>query len=170
MFAGRNYYKAKDIISFMKKEGFKIYLGADHAGFELKEKIKEFLSKKNIYFEDLGCYNADSKDDYPDFAFKVGEKVIRRKDSKGILICGSGIGMCIAANKIKGIRAAFVLDSYGAKMSREHNDANVLCLRGREFSFDKALELADIWLKTKFSGEERHRRRIRKIGEYEEKN
>ncbi len=153
----------------MKKESLKIYLGADHAGFELKEKIKEFLSREDIYFDDLGCYNEEFKVDYPDFAFAVGEKVAQHKNSRGILVCGSGMGMCIAANKVKGIRAASAYDSYGVKMSREHNDANVLCLRGRDFSIDKALELIDIWLKTSFSGEDRHKRRIKKIGKYEEK-
>ena len=150
----------------MGKESLKVYLGADHAGFELKEKIKEFLKNKKINYEDLGTGSEESVD-YPDFAIKVGERVAKEKGAKGILVCGTGIGMTIAANKIKGIRAAMVYDENTAKMSREHNDANVICLRGRGFPGEKALKLLWIWLNEEFSGEERHLRRIRKISEYE---
>ena len=145
------------------KKSVKVYLGADHAGFALKEKIKEFLSKKDIYFEDLGSYDENSEDDYPDFAFKVGEKVIKHRKSKGILVCGTGIGMTIAANKIKGIRAAMVYDENTAKMSREHNDANVLSLSTRFLSEDQIKFAIELFLTTKFSEDERHVRRIAKF-------
>ncbi len=146
-----------------------IYVGSDHAGFALKEKIKKYLHSKNIDFEDVGPERYEKKDDYPDFAFKVAEKVIsnRKKDAKGVLICGTGSGMTIAANKVPGIRAVAPYDSYSAKMSRLHNDANILGLRGREFSFNKIKNIINIWLKTEFSSEERHKRRLMKIDKYE---
>jgi len=145
----------------------KIYLGADHAGFALKEKIKEWLSKKDIYFEDFGSYDSKKSDDYPDYAFKVAEKVARHKEAKGILICGSGTGMVMAANKVKGIRAAVAYDAYSAKMSRFDNDSNILCLRAREMPMKDDLNIIKVWLRTKFSGKDRHKRRIEKIGKYE---
>lgn len=152
----------------MEKGNSKVYLGADHAGFELKEKIKWFLEKKGIICEDVGTFDGEKSVDYPDFAFKLGERVAEEKDAKGILVCGAGIGMSIAANKVKGIRAALVYDDYGAKMSRQHNDANVICLRGRDFPASKALKLLWAWLNEEFGGEERHARRVGKIKEYEE--
>ncbi|PIN92937.1 ribose 5-phosphate isomerase B [Candidatus Pacearchaeota archaeon CG10_big_fil_rev_8_21_14_0_10_31_24] len=147
----------------------KIYLGADHAGFALKEKIKEWLSKKDIYFEDFGSYDSKMSDDYPDYAFKVGEKVARHKEAKGILICGSGTGMVIATNKVKGIRASMAYDSYSAKMARIDNDANVLCLRAREMPMKEDLNIVKTWLRTNFSGKDRHKRRIKKIEKYEQR-
>ncbi len=143
-----------------------IYIGADHAGFSLKEKIKKYLDKTGIAYVDLGG-KGEAGDDYPDYAFRVAERVVRDKNSKGILICGTGTGMVIAANKIKGIRAAVAYDNYSAKMAREHNDANVLCLRGRKFSDEKNLKFVKIWLNTRFSGARRHNRRIKKIKKYE---
>lgn len=144
----------------------KIYIGSDHAGFELKEKIKKYLQGKRIPHEDLGTNSLDSVD-YPDYALEVAQKVVKEKDSKGILICGTGTGMVIAANKVKGIRAVAAYDKYSAKMSRNDNDANVLCLRGRFFPFEKIKEIVSMWLKTPFSGETRHKRRINKIKEFE---
>lgn len=144
----------------------KVYIGADHAGFSLKEKIKVFLEKNNFDCEDLGG-QGKSHDDYPDYAFKVAKSVSRNKDSLGILICGTGTGMVMAANKVKGIRAAVVYDDYSAKMSKLHNNANILCLRGRNFSNEKNLHLIKTWLKSSFSGEERHKRRLKKIDNYE---
>ena len=144
----------------------KIFLGADHAGFELKEKVKtQFL--KNFQVEDMGAFLLDKNDDYPDYAFKVAKAVAREKNSKGILVCGTGEGMCIAANKVKGIRAVAPADLYSTKMSREHNDANVLCLRARKFTKEKTKKILQVWLNTKFVGEERHKRRLRKIEKYE---
>jgi len=141
----------------------KIVIGADHAGFNIKEKIKKFLDKKKINYEDLGANSFEQSDDYPDYAEKVARKVAKDNDSKGIVVCGSGMGMAIAANKIKGIRAVCAYDKYTAKMSREHNNANVLCLRGKNFPFWKIKMILHIWLSTEFSGEERHKRRIGKI-------
>ncbi len=142
-----------------------VYIGADHAGFKLKEKLKKYFDKTGITYDDLGG-KGEAGDDYPDYAFKVAERVAR-DNSRGILICGTGTGMIIAANKIKGIRAAVAYDNYSAKMAREHNDANVLCLRGRNFSDAKNLQLVKIWLNTEFSEAKRHNRRIRKIANYE---
>lgn len=144
----------------------KVYLGADHAGHYLKENIKKVLQKRGIDVEDLSPEYRDG-DDYPDYALSVGEKVAKKKDSFGILVCGTGTGMCIAANKVKGIRAAAVFDKYGAKKSREDNDSNVLCLRGRRFFTRSSLKLVNVWLNTKFSNSRRHKRRIEKISKYE---
>ncbi len=143
-----------------------IYVGADHAGFFLKEKIKDYLDKNKISYEDLGG-NGDKEDDYPDYALLVARKVSKGKNAKGILICGTGTGMVIAANKIKGIRAAAGYDSYSAIMSREHNDSNILCLRGQKFSDQDNLKIVKLWLKSKFSNAKRHNRRLRKIRQLE---
>lgn len=147
----------------------KIYLGADHAGFDTKEKIRKFLEKKKILYEDFGSLNKNEGDDYPDYAFKVAENVIKNKDSRGILVCGTGTGMVIAANKVKGVRAACAYDIYSAKMAKRDNDVNILCLRGRKFSSSKAVRIIDLWLKEEFSGKPRHKRRIDKISKYEKK-
>lgn len=144
----------------------KIYLGSDHAGFRLKERIKKYLDAKKMYYEDLGTYSPESVD-YPDYALAVAKKVSREKSSRGILICGTGTGMVIAANKIKGIRAAAAYDKYSAEMSRFHNDANILALRGRFFPFEKIKDIVSVWLKTPFSGQSRHKRRISKINKLE---
>jgi ribose 5-phosphate isomerase B len=140
----------------------KIALGADHAGYKLKEIIKEYLSRKDIEFKDFGT-DSEASVDYPDFAHPVAAAVAKGEFDRGILVCGSGVGMAIAANKHKGIRAVMVHDSYTAKQSREHGDANVLALAGRKLTRAKANKIVDTWLKTEFSGEERHLRRINKI-------
>lgn len=140
----------------------KIYLGSDHAGFVLKEKIKKWLEKKRIPFEDLGNKKYDPKDDYPDFAVKVSRKVIKEK-TKGVLFCGSAQGMCIAANKIKGIRAVIPFSSKEAKFAREHNKANIVCFSGWYLPFKRAVKILEVFLKTPFSGEKRHKRRLEKI-------
>lgn len=139
-----------------------IYLGSDHAGYRLKEFLKQYLQKKNINYEDFGT-NSEEPVDYPDYAFKVARAVAKDRKSRGILICGTGTGMVMAANKVKGIRAAVAYDEYSAEMSRHDNDANVLCLRGRKVNFEKQKKLVEIWLKTKFSGIARHKRRIAKL-------
>lgn len=144
----------------------KIYLGSDHAGFRLKEKLKEYFEEQSILHEDLGTYSLGQVD-YPDYAFKVAKKVSRQKDSRGILICGTGTGMVIAANKVKGIRAVAAYDKYSAKMSRIDNNANILGLRGRFFPFKKIKEIVSVWLTTPFSGKARHQRRINKIKKIE---
>ena len=145
----------------------KVILGADHAGFLLKEKIKKFLQKKKISYEDLGTLSKKPAD-YPDYAFKVAQKVAKQKDIRGILICGTGTGMVIAANKVKGIRAVAAYDAYSAKMSRSDNNANVLGLRGRLFPYRKIEHIIELWLKTPFNREKRHERRINKIAKYEQ--
>lgn len=144
----------------------KIYLASDHAGFEAKKKIKNIVKKLGYEFEDLGPFD-DKSVDYPEFAKKVSEKVVVDKNSFGILICGSGIGMQIAANKFKGIRAAFCYDLYSAKMARYDNNANVLTLRARKFPSFKYKKIIETFLKTEFSGEERHKRRIEQISNLE---
>ncbi len=145
----------------------KIFVGADHAGFKLKEDIIKYLKKSKIEFKDFGTLN-DVRVDYPDFALKVAESVAQKKNSFGVLICGTGTGMVVAANKVKGIRAALIYDDYTAKMAREHNNSNIACLRGRKFPIKKALRILKVWLKTDFSGESRHKKRLEKISKYEE--
>lgn len=140
-----------------------IYLGTDHAGYKLKEYLKKYLQNKKLDFVDLGTYSEKEKDDYPDFAHKVCKKLIRDKKSKGVLICGTGTGMVIAANRYKGIRATLAYDKYSAEMSRKDNDSNVLCLRGRKVKFEEQERLLHEWLNTDFSNNLRHKRRIKKI-------
>ena len=145
----------------------KIYIGTDHAGFELKEELKIFLEKLGCQVEDKGAYEFNEEDDYPDFIFPVvkavAEDITRDLDSRGIVIGGSEQGEAIVANKVRGIRAAVVYDEYSAKMSREHNDANIISLGNRTVSISKAKELVRLWLETPFSNEVRHKRRIEKI-------
>lgn len=137
-----------------------IFLGSDHAGYFAKEEIKKILDNRNVIYEDMGTYDPDEKVDYPVFAKRVCEKVLESEDNKGILICGSGTGMQIAANKIKGIRASFAFDEYSAKMSRHDNDANVLTLRAREFDHSLYNTIVNSWLDANFSELERHKKRI----------
>ena len=139
-----------------------LYLGSDHGGFDLKQAIKKYLEENNIEYKDLAKKKIDNADDYPDFALKVAKQVAKTS-GRGILICGTGIGMCITANKVKGIRAALCYDEETAVLSREHNDANVLCLGGRTTHKGKALKIVDVWLNTEFSGVDRHKRRVEKM-------
>lgn len=141
-----------------------IYLGADHAGFNLKEELKKYFQEKEIDFEDLGAKESNAQDDYPDFAKLVAEKVAQ-KDERGVLICGTGLGMCLAANKVKGVRAAPAWDEFTALQSREHLNANILCLGGRTTNSEMAKKIVEIWLKTEFDVEERHKRRLKKISD-----
>jgi len=143
----------------------KIAVGADHAGFPLKEKIKQWLTEEGQQVDDKGTLSLDSVD-YPDYARKVGEEVAARKADRGVLVCGSGIGMSIAANKVPGVRAANAHTVYEAQMSREHNDANVLTLGARVLTDDEAHSILDMWLRTKFAGG-RHQRRVEKIAQIE---
>ncbi|MFA5839288.1 MAG: ribose 5-phosphate isomerase B [Candidatus Margulisiibacteriota bacterium] len=140
----------------------KIALASDHAGYKLKEIIKAFLKRKKIEFYDFGANSLDSVD-YPDFARPAAEAVAKGEYDRGIFVCGSGVGVTIVANKVKGIRAVNAYDSYIAKQSREHGNCNVLCLAGNKLTKAKATKIVDVWLKTDFSGEERHVRRINKI-------
>ena len=148
----------------MKEEKI-IFVGSDHAGFKTKEKIRKYLEKNKIPYYDLTPGFVD-KDDYPDAAFLVAEKVAK-KNAKGILVCGSGTGMEIAANKVKGIRAFAPYDLYTAEMSRKDNDTNVIAFRGRGFSKTKIIKMLKLWLNTPFSKAPRHIRRIKKISAYE---
>jgi len=151
-----------------KMSAMKIALGADHAGFELKEKIKQHLVDRGYDVEDRGTHSPDSVD-YPDFARLVGEEVASGRKDAGILVCGAGIGMSIAANKIPGVRAANVHSEAEAQLSREHNDANVLALGGRLLDPQLALKIVDRWLNTPFAGG-RHQRRVDKIAQLEGRN
>jgi ribose 5-phosphate isomerase B len=145
----------------------KIFIGADHAGFKLKEAVKKWLSKSGYTVVDCGAVKLDPKDDYPDYAAKVAKKVVATKNAWGILVCGSSEGVCLAANKVTGIRAVNVYDVDPAKKSREHLDANVLCLSGWYLWQNQALSITKTWLTTPFSGEARHVRRIAKIAKLE---
>jgi ribose 5-phosphate isomerase B len=144
----------------------KIALGSDHAGFELKEKIKQNLTAQGISVDDRGTNSAASCD-YPDYARAVGDEVAAHGADFGILVCSTGIGMSIAANKIPGIRAAKVDSEFEATLSREHNDANVLALGANIISDDEAFKIVNKWLNTGFSGGERHQRRVGKIATIE---
>lgn len=135
-----------------------IALGCDHGGLEIKNAIIEDLKKKGIEFIDLGTNTTDSVD-YPVYAKAVCAEVISGRCEKGILCCGTGIGMSIAANKVKGIRAAVLSDSFSAEMTRKHNNSNVLCLGGRVIDSEKAVELANIFISTEFEGG-RHEKRV----------
>jgi ribose 5-phosphate isomerase B len=143
-----------------------VAIGCDHAGYDLKLDIKSLLLKREIEYEDFG---ADSRDpsDYPDYAFAVARAVASGAFDRGILICGTGVGTSIAANKVKGIRAALVGDVYTARYSRSHNDANVLTLGARVIGVGLACEIVDEWLRTPFSNEARHCDRIALISRFE---
>ncbi len=147
-------------------EEVKIFIGSDHAGFETKEKIKKYLERRGIGYEDFTPVKKKG-DDYPLYAFKVAKKVAATKEGRGILVCGSGTGMEIAANKVKGIRAVAPYDTYTARMSRTDNDANIVTFRERGFPSSKVIRLLKVWLDTKFSGAVRHKRRIKEISKYE---
>lgn len=139
----------------------KIALGSDHGGYLLKEEIKNWLAEKGLEFKDCGTYSADSCD-YPDIGLAVGKAVSSGEYDKGIVICGTGIGISISANKVRGIRAALCHDTFSARMSREHNDANILALGERVIGRGLALDIVEVWLKSSFAGG-RHQRRVEKI-------
>jgi ribose 5-phosphate isomerase B len=143
----------------------KIALGADHGGRSHKDAIKKNLVAQGIDVVDFGTFK-DVSVDYNDYALKVANAVANKEVDKGILICGTGIGMSVMANKVKGIRAALVHDLFTAKATREHNDTNVLAMGGRVISEELALQIVNIWIHTEFSNEERHIRRIGKIDSY----
>lgn len=145
----------------------KVVIASDHGGFRLKQEIMKQLKSKSIGYEDYGAYSEESVD-YPDYGHKVGEAVASGKFDRGIVICGTGIGISIAANKVPGIRAALCGDCFSAKASREHNNANVLALGERVIGVELAKMIVDIWLETEFAGG-RHERRVNKISDIEEK-
>lgn len=145
----------------------KIYLGTDHAGFEFKEQIKEYLTQEKYEVTDCGAYSFDKNDDYPDFIGKVGENVSKDADSFGIVLGKSGAGECIVANKYKGVRAFLAVNETNVKLAREHNDANVISLGSEIISIEEAKSFIKLFIQTPFSGDERHVRRINKIKEIE---
>jgi len=143
----------------------KIALGADHGGFSHKEAIKKHLIQKGFEVKDFGTHD-DSSTDYNEYALMVSEAVRDNKFDKGILVCGTGIGMSVMANKVHGIRAALVHDLFTAEATRLHNNTNILAMGGRVIDVDQAIKIVDIWVNTEFSNEERHIRRINKIDSY----
>ncbi len=144
-----------------------VFVGADHAGFQLKTAVMAHLSKRGIEVEDEGGRELDPADDYPQFAYAVATKVLGSEDAdpRGILLCGSGQGMCIAANRVRGIRASLCWSEDIARETRNDNDSNVLCVPARVLSEEEALKIIDVWLETEFSGAARHVRRINEIEE-----
>lgn len=146
----------------------KIALGSDHGGYQLKEYLKEYLKELNVEYVDFGCENEKSVD-YPDIGFEVAIDVKSEKYDKGILICGTGIGMSVVANKVKGIRAALCYNEFTARCARRHNDANILVLGSKAIGSGLAKKIVKVWLDTNFSQEERHINRLNKIKQKEDK-
>ncbi|OOE14730.1 ribose 5-phosphate isomerase B [Fictibacillus arsenicus] len=144
----------------------KVAIGSDHAGVKLRKEIIAMIEELGMEVEDVGCECTTSVD-YPDYAIPVAEKVANGEADRGILICGTGIGMSIAANKVKGIRCALVHDLFSAKVTRQHNDSNVLAMGERVIGPGLALEIAKVWLTTEYEGG-RHGRRVGKISQYED--
>lgn len=157
-----------------------IYLGADHAGFELKESVKKYLDQLGVVYQDLGNFKYEQDDDYPDFSFLVAAKVSKSSKARGILFCGSAQGACITANKVKGIRAASVGNVAEATLAHEHDHANIICLAGGKqvqskfknvgLSGVEAKKIIKSYLATSFSKEPRHQRRVNKIKKIEKQN
>ena len=146
----------------------KVFLGSDHAGFVLKEKIKQYLKSKKVDFVDLGPSRLVNDDDYPDIAYQVANKVVKSK-GRGILVCHNGVGVCIVANKVKGVRAVNTSNAAVAKSARQDDDVNILCLGQAYVSGAQAKKIINVWLKAEFSGLPRHIRRIKKIQKIESK-
>ena len=143
-----------------------MYIGSDHAGYTLKETLQAHIQDQGHDVVDLGVFDSVNKVDYPDIAREVGEKVAENPGSLGVLVCGTGIGVCMAANKVKGVRAATVHDMTTARFTRQHNDANVLCLGERVVGSEVAKDILDTFLSTAFEGG-RHEARVQKITDLE---
>lgn len=141
----------------------RIAIGADHGGYPLNERVIEELRRAGHELIDFGTHDGSVADDYPDYALKIGQAIQDNQADIGILICGSGVGASVAANKLAGIRAALCGDTYSAHQSREHDDCNVLCLGARVTGVELALEIVRAFVAARFTGEERHRRRLQKI-------
>ncbi len=141
----------------------RIAMGADHGGFHLKNELMAWLKQKGHEVTDMGAYILDPEDDYPDFARPVAEAVANEKAERGIIVCGSGVGASVVANKVPGVRAGLCHDTYSARQGVEHDDINVLCLGARVIDIELAKELASGFLNARFSGEARHRRRLEKM-------
>lgn len=146
----------------------KVVLGADHGGYELKDVVRDYLEQEKYEVIDVGTYSADSVD-YPDYAIKVGQTILDGKADLGIMICGSGVGACVAINKMPGIRAGLCHDTFSAHQGREDDNTNVLCLGARVIGHQLALEIVRTFLNAKFSGAERHVRRLAKVHDLEVK-
>lgn len=146
----------------------KIAIGSDHAGYNLKETIKKHLDELGVEYKDLGCESCNTSVDYPDYGLSVAEAVASKEFDRGIIICGTGIGISIAANKVPGIRAAVCTDTFTAKACRQHNDANILAMGERVVGPGVALDMVDAFLKEEFQGG-RHSKRVSKISNIEEK-
>lgn len=147
----------------------KIAIAADHNGFELKNSIKSQLTGLGHEVADLGPHHHDPSDDYPDYAKLLAENVSRRESERGIMVCGSGVGASVAANKVKGVRAAVCHDIYSAHQGVEHDNMNVLCLGSRIVGSEVVIELVIAFTEAKYTGEERHQRRLNKVSDMEEK-
>ncbi|SET66084.1 ribose-5-phosphate isomerase [Oceanobacillus limi] len=144
----------------------KVIISGDHAGMTIRNEVKSLLEEKGIEFEDIGC-SCETSVDYPDYALPAAKRVANGEFDRGILICGTGIGMSIAANKVKGIRCALTHDVYSAKLTRQHNDSNMIAMGERVIGPGLAREIAEVWLETEFDGG-RHANRIGKIASYED--
>ncbi|NLI55043.1 MAG: ribose 5-phosphate isomerase B [Clostridiales bacterium] len=144
----------------------KLAIGCDHGGFDLKTELVAYLKEQGHEVKDFGCYDKSSID-YPDYAIPVGEAVARGEFDRGIVICTTGIGVSISANKVRGVRCALVADEYSARMTREHNDTNVIAFGANVTTVVRAKGMLDIWLEVPYSHGERHQRRIDKISAYE---
>ncbi len=145
----------------------RIFVASDHAGVKMKAELLKYLKEKGYEAVDMGT-DSEERCDYPDCIIPMAERVVK-ENASGIAICGTGIGSCISANKVKGARAALCHSEYDARLSRMHNNSNILCLGGRTIGTELAKSILSAWLKTPFSNEERHKRRIEKIASYEEK-
>ena len=140
-----------------------IIIGSDHGGYQTKQAVMKALAKEGYTIVDIGGYSPKKPDDYPDYAKEVAKTVAKGKNTMGVLVCGTGTGMVMAANKVKGARAAMIYDAYSARMARHDNDANIAALRGRKFLQKKAIRITKMFLRTEFSKIPRHKRRIKKI-------
>ena len=145
----------------------RVFVGGDHAAFELKEHLLTVLKDAGHEAVDCGAFEYDAQDDYPPFCFEVGERTVAEPGTLGVVLGGSGNGEQIAANKVPGVRAALVWNTDTARLAREHNDANVVAVGGRQHSLDEAAELVLLFVRTPFSGDERHSRRIGLVSDYE---
>ena len=145
----------------------RVAVGADHGGYPLNERVLAELRASGHEVEDFGTHDGGQPDDYPDYALAVGRAVQKGAAEIGILICGSGVGAAVAANKLRGVRAALCGDTYSARQSREHDDCNVLCLGARVVGSELAMEIVRAFVAARFTGEERHRRRLAKVNDIE---
>jgi ribose 5-phosphate isomerase B len=147
-----------------------IGIAADHGGYPLKEYLKKLLEDAGHKVQDFGALELDPQDDYPDFVAPLAEAMAHKEVEKAIAICGSGVGAAIVANKIKGVRAALITETYSARQGVEHDDLNLMCLGGRVIGVELAKELVNAFVDARYTGEERHERRLNKVGELENKN